>query len=69
MDAHNSPSEKTSKDQTNASIDAVSVENGRIDGFVDDNALNRRLLLKRDLVLLPSVGLLYMIVSRKARAS
>lgn len=46
-----------------ASIDTVSVENGRVDVPVSDKALERRLLLKRDLVLLPSVGLLYMIVS------
>ncbi|KAF2166673.1 hypothetical protein M409DRAFT_23304 [Zasmidium cellare ATCC 36951] len=57
-----SMNEKTPKDPANTSIDAVSVENGHLDVQTSDKSLDRRLLLKRDLVLLPSVGLLYMIM-------
>lgn len=47
------------------SIDAVSVEVGHAETLVNDKSMERRLLLKRDLIMLPTVGLLYMIVRRE----
>lgn len=55
--------EKIPKDISKTSIDAISIENGHDQTRPSDKALDRRLLLKRDLILLPTVGLLYMIVS------
>ena len=61
--------EKTPKDISKTSVDAISLENGHDQSQARDKALDRRLLLKRDLILLPTVGLLYMIVSSQSDSS
>lgn len=57
------------KGNLNASIDSISVENGTVEVFRSDSSTERRLLLKRDFIMLPTVGLLYMIVSSCQPAS
>lgn len=56
--------EKGAKGPSHLSVDASSSDNDRIEGqTTDDKEMERKLLLKRDFILLPTVGLLYMIVS------
>lgn len=61
--------EKGAKGPSHSSIDANSSDNDRIeDQTTNQQEMERKLLLKRDFILLPTVGLLYMIVSALGHA-
>ena len=60
--------EKQLNEEVIPSSGSSSVENGDIEHIGIDKKLERRIMLRRDFILLPTIGLLYMIVSPASRS-
>ena len=62
-------SEKQLDEEVIPSSGSSSVEHGDIEHVGVDKKLERKIMLRRDFILLPTIGLLYMIVSAASRPS